>query len=116
MADLQKIIKVTQAQYNILKAGGTVGEYTGIDPNYLYLVKDTNTWATEDYVDDALDRLSSVAWSGDYSDLTNKPTIPTVNNATLTITQNSTSIGTFTANASSNVSVNIETPQVKRYI
>lgn len=35
----------------------------------------------------------------------NKPTIPTVNNATLTITQNGTSAGTFTANASSNKTI-----------
>ncbi len=39
-----------------------------------------------------------------------------IKDATLTITQNSTSIGTFTANASSNATVNIETPQVKRFI
>ena len=40
----------------------------------------------------------------------NKPTIPTVNDATLTIQKNGTSIGTFTANASSNVTVNVEVP------
>ena len=51
--------------------------------------------------------LASVATSGDYSDLSNTPTIPTVNDATLTITQNGTSVGTFTANASSDVTVNL---------
>ena len=35
--------------------------------------------------------------------------IPTVNNATLTIKANGTSVGTFTANQSSNTSVNIDT-------
>ena len=35
----------------------------------------------------------------------NQPTVPTVNDATLTITQNGTSAGTFTANASSNVTI-----------
>lgn len=35
----------------------------------------------------------------------NKPTIPTVNNATLTVTQNGTSAGTFTANANSDVTI-----------
>lgn len=40
----------------------------------------------------------------------NKPTIPTVNNATLTIQRNSTSVGTFTANASSNKTINIAVP------
>ena len=40
----------------------------------------------------------------------NKPTIPTVNNATLTIQKNSSSVGTFTANASQNKTINITVP------
>ena len=40
----------------------------------------------------------------------NKPTIPTVNNATLTIQKNGTTVNTFTANASSNVTANISVP------
>lgn len=40
----------------------------------------------------------------------NKPTIPTVNNATLTIQKNGASVGAFTANASSNVTANITVP------
>lgn len=51
------------------------------------------------------DDLATVATSGSYNDLSNKPTIPTVNDATLTITQNGTSAGTFTANASSNTTI-----------
>ena len=43
MAQLQKFIKVTQEQYDILKAGGTVGSYTGIDPSYIYLVESNET-------------------------------------------------------------------------
>lgn len=54
--------------------------------------------------------LASVATSGDYGDLINKPTIPTVNDATLTIQKNSSTIDTFTANASSNVTVDISVP------
>ena len=54
--------------------------------------------------------LSTVATSGDYDDLTNKPTIPTVNNATLTIQKNGTTIKTFTANASADVTANITVP------
>lgn len=53
--------------------------------------------------------LASVATSGLYSDLTGKPTIPTVNNGTLTIQQNGTTVDTFTANSSANKTVNIET-------
>lgn len=75
--------------------------------------------------------LKTVAFSGSYTDLSdkptipaaqvnsdwnatsgvakinNKPTIPTVNNATLTIQKNGTNVQTFTANASSNVTCNI---------
>lgn len=49
-------------------------------------------------------------FSGSYNDLTDKPTIPTVNNATLTIQKNGTTVKTFTANASSNVTANISVP------
>ena len=52
--------------------------------------------------------LATVATSGSYNDLTNKPTIPTVNNAKLTIKKNSSDTGTeFTANASSPVTCNL---------
>ena len=54
--------------------------------------------------------LATVATSGDYGDLLNKPTIPTVNDATLTIQKNGTTVNTFTANASSNVTANITVP------
>lgn len=54
--------------------------------------------------------LATVATSGSYADLTNKPTIPTVYNATLTIQKNGTTVKTFTANASSNVTCNITVP------
>ena len=56
------------------------------------------------------DDLATVATSGSYNDLSNKPTIPTVNNATLTIQKNGTTVKTFTANASSNVTCNITVP------
>src|SRR5574344_448986 len=54
--------------------------------------------------------LATVATSGSYNDLSNKPTIPTVNNATLTIQKNGSNVQTFTANASSNVTANITVP------
>lgn len=43
-------------------------------------------------------------------DLVNHPSIPTVNNATLTIQRNGVSQGTFTANASSDETINIPVP------
>ena len=54
--------------------------------------------------------LATVATSGDYDDLINKPTIPTVNDATLTIQKNGSDVATFTANASSNVTANVTVP------
>ena len=54
--------------------------------------------------------FATVATSGSYNDLFNKPTIPTVNDATLTIQKNGTSVGTFTANASSNATIDISVP------
>lgn len=48
MAELQKFVKVTQAQYNTLKNGGTVGSYTGIDPNYIYLVENEDWIIVDD--------------------------------------------------------------------
>ena len=51
--------------------------------------------------------LATVATTGSYNDLTNKPTI---GNATLTIQKNSTTVDTFTANATSNKTINITVP------
>ena len=62
----------------------------------------------ENLLTDAI--LADVAFSGDYNDLINKPTIPTVNNATLTIQKNGTTVSTFTANASTDVTANITVP------
>lgn len=55
--------------------------------------------------------LSTVAMSGNYNDLSNRPVIPTVSeicNATITITQGGINKGTFTANASSDVTIDID--------
>lgn len=55
--------------------------------------------------------LAAVAASGSYNDLANKPTIPAAaNDATLDIQKNGTSVGTFTANASTNKVINITVP------
>lgn len=54
--------------------------------------------------------LATVATSGSYNDLSNKPTISTVNNGTLTIQKNGTKVQTFTANQSSSVTANITVP------
>ena len=68
----------------------------------------TNNVISVDGVQTSEVELATVATSGSYNDLSNKPTIPTVNNATLTITQGGVSKGTFTANASSNVTIDLD--------
>ena len=57
--------------------------------------------------------LAPVATSGDYNDLNNLPTPPTVNNGALTIQQNGTTLDTFTANSSDDKTVNIQTITAK---
>ena len=55
--------------------------------------------------------LATVATTGNYTDLSNKPTIPAeANNGMLTIQQNGSFVGTFTANASANKTINITVP------
>lgn len=63
---------------------------------------------TSTYVE--ADELATVATTGDYGDLLNKPTIPTVNDGVLTIQKNGTDIDTFSANQSGNTTVNIAVP------
>lgn len=46
MANLEKIIKVTQEQYDILASGGKVGDYVGLQDNYIYMIEDTNEYIT----------------------------------------------------------------------
>lgn len=72
-------------------------------------------YATENYVDNHHDAtkadvssLAEVATSGDYEDLINTPTIPTVNNSTITITQGGTTKGSFTLNQGSDSTIEID--------
>lgn len=51
--------------------------------------------------------LKTVAFSGSYNDLSNKPTIPTVGNGKVTITQNGATKGSFTMNQSGNTTVEL---------
>ena len=128
--------------------GASYSAGTGIDITGTTIAVDTSTIAevsdiptktseltnngsdnTSTYVE--ADELATVATSGSYADLLNKPTIPaaqvnsdwnadsgvaqilnkptipTVNDATLTIQQNGVEAGTFTANASSNATISL---------
>ena len=75
----------------------------------------SNLTKLDDVIGSDSEKLSSAdvgaaALSNNYNDLDNLPTIPTVNDATLTIQKNGTTVNTFTANASSNVTANITVP------
>ena len=52
--------------------------------------------------------LATVATSGSYNDLSNKPTIPTVGNGTITIIQGGVNKGTFTTNQSGNTTIALD--------
>ena len=65
-----------------------------------YDIKDTTARTS-------ISNLSTVASTGSYTDLSNKPT---VGSAILTIQKNGTSVGTFSANATSDKSINITVP------
>lgn len=82
--------------------------FDGVFPNFQQTNSDWNVtnMSSPAYIKNK-PSLATVATSGSYNDLTDKPTIPTVNNATLTVTQNGTSAGTFTANASSDTTINL---------
>ena len=54
--------------------------------------------------------LATVATTGSYYDLIDAPVIPTVNDAKLTIQTNGTTVGLFSANASTNVNINLAIP------
>lgn len=54
--------------------------------------------------------FATVATSGSYNDLSNKPTIPKVYNKTLTIQKNGTNVATFTSNSNTDVTANITVP------
>lgn len=56
----------------------------------------------------ALSGLATVATTGDYDDLIDKPTIPTVNNATVTFTQGGTTKGTITLNQAADATIALD--------
>ena len=89
-------------------------------PNGLIAIDEGNTawysditanWALLDQKVGTVNALKPVATSGDYNDLTNKPTIPAAaNDGVLTIAVNGAAAGTFTANQAGNATVNIAVP------
>ena len=106
LSDKPTIPTVNNATLTIQKNGTTVKTFTA-NASSNVTANITVPTKTSDLTNDS---FATVATSGSYNDLSNKPTIPTVNNATLTIQRNGTTVNTFTANASSNVTADIAVP------
>lgn len=73
----------------------------------------TSDFATEDYVDENGGKIDVIQVNGTPQTITDKTvniSVPTVNNATLTIQKNGTNVATFTANSSTNQTANITVP------
>lgn len=54
--------------------------------------------------------VSKVGFSNNYNDLDNKPSIPSVNNVTITLQQNGVTVDSFTLNQSNSKTINFTTP------
>ena len=93
----------SSVQTSLGKADSALQSYTETDPTVPSHVKGITTTDISNW-------NAKSNFSGSYTDLTDKPTIPTVNNATLTIQKNGTTVKTFTANSATNVTANITVP------
>ena len=125
---LERLIKVANeaARYALTTADVQLGDTVQqLDTGIMYVVTDTDHLdSAAGYTEYTAGTAASVPWSGvtgkptfaavatsgAYSDLTGTPTIPTVNNATLTIQKNGANVQTFTANQSTNATANITVP------
>lgn len=67
-----------------------------------------NDWDMPDFAQEQADWNENDSTAKSY--IKNKPTIPTVNNGTLTIQKNGTTVDTFTANSATNKTANITVP------
>lgn len=123
---LERLVKVANeaARYALTTADVQLGDTVQqLDTGIMYVVTDTDHLdSAAGYTEYTAGTAASVPWSGvtgkptfaavatsgAYSDLTGTPTIPTVNDATLTIQQNGVNVQTFTANASTNATANIQ--------
>ena len=130
MADLKNVIYLSNEDYETLVTTGTVtiggDTLTYDETNNIYVTPEETASATNDGLMSAADKakLDGIApgaeanvqsdWnvtdSSSDAFIKNKPTIPTVNNGTLTIQKNGASIATFSANQSTAITANITVP------
>lgn len=111
--DIPEIPTVGNGNVKIIQNDEEVGSFTLNQSGDVTIeLTDTNTVYTHPASHPAsmISGLASVATSGSYADLSDKPTIPTVNNGTLTIQKNGENVATFTANQSTSKTANIEVP------
>lgn len=99
-----KIAEVVNSAPGTLDTLNELAQALGNDPNF------ATTMATELGKKANTANLATVATSGSYNDLSDTPTIPSVGNGTLTIQKNGTLAGTFTANATTDKTINIIVP------
>jgi hypothetical protein len=107
------LVKNTKEETNNLYT-----EYIYVNSKWESLGKqeiDLSGYTTLTKLNAELGKLAKVATSGSYNDLTDKPTIPVVNNATFTVQRNGKTVQTFTANSSSNKTANILVPSGNYY-
>ncbi len=99
-----KIAEVVNSAPGTLDTLNELAQALGNDPNF------ATTMVTELGKKANTANLATVATSGSYNDLSDTPTIPSVGNGTLTIQKNGTSAGTFTANTTTDKTINIIVP------
>ena len=104
---LQLCLENTEKVSLVLDTSGlaTVGDV--LDIQNLVLEERKRAQETEG---ELREQIEASAFSGSYNDLSNKPVIPTVNNAKLTIQKNGVNVQTFSANQSSDATANIIVP------
>lgn len=107
-----KQASLSTAQLNACNSGITSGKVSTYDSYAGQISGKQNEITSSNKLSASfVDGLSTVATSGSYNDLSNKPTIPAAaNNGTLTIQKNGASVATFGANQSTDATANITVP------
>ena len=136
MAYVNNATAPTEVEFQYVRSVSTKSASNQSDQVFVYKLTSTGAWTVENrpvmcklaagsnmgitYSNNTLTLNADAQQQSDWSQsdntkvdfIKNKPTIPTVNNATLTIQKNGTTVQTFTANASSNKTANIEVPVI----
>lgn len=103
---------VSKTDYATASTGGVVKVGSGLSITNGVLSTTGGGMADAVEWDNILNKptFSTVATSGSYNDISDKPTIPTVNNGALIIKKNGINVATFTANQSSKTTADITVP------